>query len=78
MIITIRGRTSERDMRCNLDNFAAFSALPRADTYRRLFERISPTALKQSFDSWLSSLVLDLNEITAIPALLELLAPTHH
>jgi hypothetical protein len=34
--------------------------IPRADTYRRLFERISPTALKQSFDSWLSSLVLNL------------------
>jgi len=34
--------------------------IPRADTYRRLLARISPTALKQSFDSWLSSLVLDL------------------
>jgi hypothetical protein len=35
--------------------------IPRADTtYRRLFERISPTAMKQSFESWLSRLVLDL------------------
>lgn len=31
-----------------------------ADTYRRLFERISPSAMKQSFESWLSSLSLDL------------------
>ena len=34
--------------------------IPGADTYRRLFERISPTAMKQSFDSWLDSLVIDL------------------
>jgi len=34
--------------------------IPRADTYRRLFERISPTALERSFQSWLSSLVRDL------------------
>ncbi len=44
-----------------LSSFLALPfGIPRADTYRRLFERISPTALKQSFDSWLSSLVLDL------------------
>ncbi len=30
------------------------------DTYRRLFERISPTAFERSFHSWLSSLVEDL------------------
>ena len=34
--------------------------IPSADTYRRLFERISPTAVEQSFQSWLSSLVRDL------------------
>jgi predicted transposase YbfD/YdcC len=34
--------------------------IPRADTYRRLFERISPTAFEQSFQSWLSGLVRDL------------------
>jgi predicted transposase YbfD/YdcC len=34
--------------------------IPRADTYRRLFERISPKALERSFQSWLSSLVKDL------------------
>ena len=34
--------------------------IPKADTYRRLFEKISPTAMKQSFNSWLSSVVKDL------------------
>jgi len=34
--------------------------IPSADTYRRLFERISPTAFEESFQSWLSSLVRDL------------------
>ncbi|MDY6900789.1 MAG: ISAs1 family transposase [Cyanobacteriota bacterium] len=34
--------------------------IPSADTYRRLFEKISPTALEQSFNSWLSSVVADL------------------
>jgi predicted transposase YbfD/YdcC len=34
--------------------------IPRADTYRRLFERISPTAFDKSFQSWLNSLVQDL------------------
>ena len=34
--------------------------IPSADTYRRLFERISPTAFEQSFQSWLSGLVRDL------------------
>lgn len=34
--------------------------IPTADTYRRLFEKISPTALEQSFQSWLSSVVADL------------------
>ncbi len=31
--------------------------IPTADTYRRLFEKISPTALEQSFNSWLGSVV---------------------
>ena len=26
--------------------------IPSADTYRRLFERISPTAFERSFQSW--------------------------
>ncbi len=34
--------------------------IPTADTYRRLFERISPAALEQSFNSWLSSVIEDL------------------
>ena len=34
--------------------------IPSADTYRRLFERISPTAMERSFNSWLNSLVTDL------------------
>lgn len=34
--------------------------IPTADTYRRLFERISPQGLEKSFDEWLSSLVKDL------------------
>ncbi len=34
--------------------------IPSADNYRRLFERISPTAFEQSFQSWLSGLVRDL------------------
>ena len=34
--------------------------IPTADTYRRLFEKISPAALEQSFNSWLSSVVEDL------------------
>ena len=34
--------------------------IPSADTYRRLFERISPQALEKSFNAWLNSLVIDL------------------
>ena len=34
--------------------------IPSADTYRRLFEKISPLAMEQSFNSWLSSVVEDL------------------
>lgn len=34
--------------------------IPTADTYRRLFEKISPQAMEQSFDSWLRSLMIDL------------------
>lgn len=44
-----------------LSNFLALPfGIPSSDTYRRLFERISPTALERSFKSWLSSLVVDL------------------
>jgi len=34
--------------------------IPRADTYRRLFERISPTAFEKSFQSWLNGFIQDL------------------
>jgi hypothetical protein len=34
--------------------------IPSADTRGRLFELRSPTALERSFQSWLSSLVVDL------------------
>jgi len=34
--------------------------IPSADTYRRLFERISPESFERSFQSWLNSLVADL------------------
>ena len=34
--------------------------MPSADTYRRVFEQISPSAFEGSFNSWLSSLVRDL------------------
>jgi predicted transposase YbfD/YdcC len=34
--------------------------IPSADTYRRLFERISPLALEKSFNAWLNSLAVDL------------------
>jgi len=34
--------------------------IPSADTYRRLFERICPSAFERSFHSWLNSLVVDL------------------
>jgi predicted transposase YbfD/YdcC len=34
--------------------------IPSADTYRRLFERISPKEFEHSFNSWLNSLVIDL------------------
>ena len=40
--------------------FALPFGIPSADTYRRLFERISPEAMEQSFNSWLSSLAIDL------------------
>ena len=44
-----------------LSSFLALPyGVPSSDTYRRLFERISPTALEQSFKSWLKSLVSDL------------------
>ena len=36
------------------------SGVPHADTYRRLFERISPEAMERSFRGWLSRLVADL------------------
>jgi len=34
--------------------------IPTADTYRRLFEKICPIALEDSFNSWLSCVVKDL------------------
>lgn len=34
--------------------------IPTADTYRRLFEKLSPAALEESFNSWLSSVVEEL------------------
>lgn len=34
--------------------------IPSADTYRRIFARISPEALEKSFDAWLNGLVVDL------------------
>ena len=44
-----------------LSSFLALPfGIPSADTYRRLFERISPEAMEQSFNSWLSSLAIDL------------------
>jgi predicted transposase YbfD/YdcC len=44
-----------------LSSFLALPfGIPSADTYRRLFERISPSSMKRSFNSWLNSLVLDL------------------
>ena len=44
-----------------LSSFLALPCgIPTADTYRRLFERISPSSLEQSFQSWLSSLIVDL------------------
>ena len=44
-----------------LSSFLALPfGIPRADTYRRLFERMSPRAFERSFQSWLSSLVRDL------------------
>ncbi|EGJ29009.1 MULTISPECIES: transposase family protein [Moorena] len=35
------------------------NGMPSADTYRRVFEQISPSALRRRFNSWLSSLVTD-------------------
>ena len=44
-----------------LSSFLALPfGIPSADTYRRLFERISPKAMEQSFNNWLSSLAIDL------------------
>ena len=34
--------------------------IPSADTYRRLFERISPAAFEKSFQSWLNNLAINL------------------
>lgn len=50
-----------------LSSFLALPfGIPSADTYRRLFERISPTAFEQSFEGWLNSLSIDL-EAQVIP-----------
>lgn len=44
-----------------LSSFLALPfGIPSADTYRRLFEQISPKSLERSFNSWLNSLVVDL------------------
>lgn len=44
-----------------LSSFLALPfGIPSADTYRRLFERIDPSRMEQSFDSWLNSLAIDL------------------
>ena len=44
-----------------LSSFLALPfGIPSADTYRRLFEKISPKAMERSFNSWLSSLAIDL------------------
>ncbi len=40
--------------------------IPKADTYRRVFEKISPSAFERSFQSWLKSLVTDLG-VQVIP-----------
>lgn len=41
-----------------LGSFLNFpSGIPSADTYRRLFERIEPTALERCFQSWVEQLV---------------------
>lgn len=50
-----------------LSSFLALPyGIPSADTYRRLFESISPIAFEQSFESWLNSLLIDL-EAQVIP-----------
>lgn len=68
ILATIGGATGWEDIEIYgvsheawLSSFLALPfAIPHADTYRRLFERISPTALEQSFQSWLNGLVRDL------------------
>jgi hypothetical protein len=68
LLATIGGATGWEDIETYgvsheswLSSFLALPfGIPSADTYRRLFERISPTAMKQSFESWLSSLAIDL------------------
>ena len=47
--------------------------IPSADTYRRLFERISPTAFERSFQNWLNSVVIDLGAQVIPDALLLLM-----
>ncbi|WP_367142211.1 ISAs1 family transposase [Moorena sp. SIO1F2] len=50
-----------------LGSFLALpNGIPCADTYRRVFEKISPRAKEDSFQSWLSSLVTD-NGAQVIP-----------
>lgn len=55
--IEIYGVSHQQWLSCFLD--LPFG-VPSADTYRRLFERISPQALEKSFNAWLNSLVIDL------------------
>ncbi|EGJ35492.1 MULTISPECIES: ISAs1 family transposase [Moorena] len=42
------------------------NGIPSADTYRRVFEQISPSVFDDSFQSWLTSLVTD-NGAQVIP-----------
>lgn len=65
LLATIGGATGWEDIETyGLSHFEWLSSflklpfgIPSTDTYRRLFERISPTEFECSFNSWLSSLV---------------------
>ncbi|NEQ84868.1 MAG: ISAs1 family transposase [Moorea sp. SIO2I5] len=68
LLATIGGATGWEDIETYgisyqhwLSSFLALpNGIPSADTYRRVFEQISPSAFEGSFNSWLSSLVRDL------------------
>lgn len=69
MLATISGAKGWEDIEiygvskeCWLSSFLKLPfGIPTADTYRRIFEKIEPSALEQSFNSWLSSVVEDLD-----------------